>query len=58
MHYLSQVNPEWKAKAGEGATVNWPTGMGGKGNDGVAAFVQRIPGAIGYVEWAYVKPNR
>lgn len=57
-HYLSQVNPEWKAKAGEGATVNWPTGMGGKGNDGVAAFVQRIPGAIGYVEWAYVKQNR
>jgi len=56
-HYLSQVNPEWKSKVGEGTTVNWPTGTGGKGNDGVAAFVQRIPGAVGYVEWAYVKQN-
>ncbi|WP_153100844.1 phosphate ABC transporter substrate-binding protein PstS [Paraburkholderia hayleyella] len=57
-HYLSKVNPEWKAKVGEGSTVNWPTGTGGKGNDGVAAFVQRLPGAIGYVEWAYAKQNR
>jgi phosphate transport system substrate-binding protein len=56
-HYLSQVNPEWKSKVGEGATVNWPTGTGGKGNDGVAAFVQRLPGAVGYVEWAYAKQN-
>lgn len=56
-HYLSQVNPEWKSKVGEGTTVNWPTGTGGKGNDGVAAFVQRLPGAIGYVEWAYAKQN-
>jgi len=56
-HYLSQVNPQWKSKVGEGTTVNWPTGTGGKGNDGVAAFVQRIPGAVGYVEWAYVKQN-
>ncbi|NRO98453.1 phosphate ABC transporter substrate-binding protein PstS [Paraburkholderia sp. NMBU_R16] len=56
-HYLSQVNPEWKSKIGEGTTVNWPTGTGGKGNDGVAAFVQRLPGAIGYVEWAYAKQN-
>ncbi|KWA30286.1 phosphate ABC transporter substrate-binding protein [Burkholderia multivorans] len=56
-NYLSKVNPEWKAKVGEGTTVNWPTGTGGKGNDGVAAFVQRLPGAIGYVEWAYAKQN-
>ena len=57
-NYLSKVNPEWKAKVGEGATVNWPTGTGGKGNDGVAAFIQRLPGAIGYVEWAYAKQNK
>ncbi|OLL33040.1 phosphate ABC transporter substrate-binding protein PstS [Burkholderia sp. SRS-W-2-2016] len=57
-HYLSQMSPDWKTKVGEGTTVNWPTGTGGKGNDGVAAFVQRLPGAIGYVEWAYVKQNR
>ena len=56
-NYLSKVNPAWKAKVGEGSTVNWPTGTGGKGNDGVAAFVQRLPGAIGYVEWAYAKQN-
>jgi len=55
--YLSKVSPEWKSKVGEGTTVNWPTGTGGKGNDGVAAFIQRLPGAIGYVEWAYVKQN-
>ncbi|WP_035515092.1 phosphate ABC transporter substrate-binding protein PstS, partial [Paraburkholderia nodosa] len=54
-NYLSKVNPEWKSKVGEGTTVSWPTGTGGKGNDGVAAFVQRLPGAIGYVEWAYAK---
>ena len=57
-HYLAQVSPEWKSKVGEGTTVNWPTGTGGKGNDGVAAFVQRLPGAIGYVEWAYAKQNK
>jgi phosphate transport system substrate-binding protein len=56
-NYLSKVNDEWKTKIGEGTTVNWPTGTGGKGNDGVAAFVQRLPGAIGYVEWAYAKQN-
>lgn len=56
-NYLSKVNADWKAKVGEGATVSWPTGTGGKGNDGVAAFVQRLPGAIGYVEWAYAKQN-
>jgi phosphate transport system substrate-binding protein len=56
-NYLSKVNPEWKAKAGEGTAVNWPTGAGGKGNEGVAAFVSRLPNSIGYVEYAYVKQN-
>jgi phosphate transport system substrate-binding protein len=57
-NYLSKVNPEWKAKVGEGAAVNWPTGAGGKGNEGVAAFVTRLPSSIGYVEFAYVKQNK
>jgi len=55
--YLAKVNEEWKAKIGAGSTVNWPTGLGGKGNDGIAAFVQRLPGSIGYVEYAYAKQN-
>ncbi|UYU31924.1 phosphate ABC transporter substrate-binding protein PstS [Siccibacter colletis] len=55
--YLAKVNEEWKSKVGSGSTVNWPTGLGGKGNDGIAAFVQRLPGAIGYVEYAYAKQN-
>jgi len=54
-NYLSKVNAEWKEKVGEGTAVNWPTGLGGKGNEGVAAFVGRLDGAIGYVEYAYVK---
>lgn len=57
-NYLSKVNAEWKAKVGEGTAVNWPTGAGGKGNEGVAAFVQRLPNSIGYVEYAYVKQNK
>ncbi|KWT64472.1 MULTISPECIES: phosphate ABC transporter substrate-binding protein PstS [unclassified Variovorax] len=57
-NYLSKVNAEWKAKAGEGTAVNWPTGAGGKGNEGVAAFVGRLPNSIGYVEYAYVKQNK
>jgi phosphate transport system substrate-binding protein len=57
-NYLSKVSPEWKAKAGEGTAVNWPTGAGGKGNEGVSAFVQRLPNSIGYVEYAYAKQNR
>ncbi len=57
-NYLSKVNPEWKAKVGEGTAVNWPTGAGGKGNEGVAAFVTRLPNSIGYVEYAYVKQNK
>jgi phosphate transport system substrate-binding protein len=57
-NYLSKVNADWKAKVGEGAAVNWPTGAGGKGNEGVAAFVQRLPNAIGYVEYSYAKANK
>lgn len=57
-NYLSKVNPEWKEKVGEGTAVNWPTGAGGKGNEGVAAFVQRLPNSIGYLEYAYVKQNK
>ena len=57
-NYLSKVSPEWKAKVGEGTAVNWPTGAGGKGNEGVAAFVGRLPNSIGYVEYAYVKQNK
>lgn len=56
-NYLSKVSPDWKASVGEGATVSWPTGLGGKGNEGVAAFVKRLPNAIGYVEYAYVKQS-
>jgi phosphate transport system substrate-binding protein len=57
-NYLSKVNPEWKAKVGEGTAVNWPVGAGGKGNEGVSAFVQRLPNSIGYVEYAYAKQNK
>ena len=57
-NYLSKVNAEWKAKVGEGTAVNWPLGVGGKGNEGVAAYVQRLPNSIGYLEYAYVKQNK
>ncbi len=57
-NYLSKVNTEWKGKVGEGTAVNWPAGAGGKGNEGVAAFVNRLPNSIGYVEYAYVKQSR
>lgn len=57
-NYLSKVNPEWKDKVGTGTAVNWPVGAGGKGNEGVAAFVNRLPNSIGYVEYAYVKQNK
>jgi phosphate transport system substrate-binding protein len=56
-HYLSQVSPSWKAGPGEGKTVSWPTGVGGKGNEGVAAYVKQLPNSIGYVEYAYVLQN-
>ena len=57
-NYLSKVNEQWKSKVGEGTAVKWPTGAGGKGNEGVAAFVQRLPNSIGYVEYAYAKQNK
>jgi phosphate transport system substrate-binding protein len=57
-NYLSKVNAEWKSKVGEGTAVNWPVGAGGKGNEGVAAFVGRLPNSIGYLEYAYVKQNK
>jgi phosphate transport system substrate-binding protein len=57
-HYLSQVSPAWKSGPGEGKSVSWPTGVGGKGNEGVAGYVKQIPNSIGYVEYAYVVQNR
>jgi phosphate transport system substrate-binding protein len=57
-HYLSQVSPTWKSGPGEGKTVSWPTGVGGKGNEGVAGYVKQIPNSIGYVEYAYVVQNK
>lgn len=57
-NYLSKVSADWKKTVGEGTAVQWPTGMGGKGNEGVAAFLQRIPNSIGYVEFAYAKQNK
>lgn len=56
-NYLSKVSPEWKEKVGEGKAVKWPTGQGGKGNEGVAAYVGQLKNAIGYVEYAYAKQN-
>lgn len=52
-NYLSKVSPTWKSKVGNGKAVAWPVGVGGKGNEGVAAYVKRVDGAIGYVELAY-----
>jgi len=56
-HYLGQVSAGWKSKFGEGTTVSWNGGIGGKGNEGVAGYVKQIPYSIGYVEYAYVKQN-
>ena len=56
--YLSKVSPEWKNKVGEGTSVEWPVGLGGKGNEGVAALTARTAGAIGYVEYAYALQNK
>ncbi len=55
--YLSKVSPAWKAKIGEGTAVQWPAGIGGKGNEGVSAYVRQIPNSIGYVEYAYALQN-
>jgi phosphate transport system substrate-binding protein len=57
VNYLSKVSEEWKTKVGADTSVAWPVGVGGKGNEGVASYVQRIKGSIGYVEYAYAKQN-
>jgi phosphate transport system substrate-binding protein len=57
-NYLSKASAEWKEKVGQGTSVEWPVGVGGKGNEGVAAYVGRINGSIGYVEYAYAKQNK
>jgi phosphate transport system substrate-binding protein len=56
--YLSKVSPEWKSKVGTNTSVNWPTGIGGKGNEGVAGQIKQTPGAIGYVELIYAIQNK
>ena len=56
--YLSKMSPEFRSKVGENTSVEWPLGVGGKGNEGVAALAARIPGAIGYVEYAYALQNK
>jgi phosphate transport system substrate-binding protein len=58
VNYLSKVSPAWKSKVGEGTMVQWPVGIGGKGNEGVAAYVKQIRGGIGYVELSYALQNR
>src|SRR4029079_9282273 len=58
VNYLSKVSPDWKTKVGEGTSVKWPTGIGGKGNEGVAAYVKQISGGIGYVELSYALQNK
>ena len=57
-HYLSQVSPEWKQKVGENTSVEWPVGVGAKGNEGVANYAKQIDGGIGYVEYAYALQNK
>jgi phosphate transport system substrate-binding protein len=57
-NYLSKVSAEWKSAVGEGTAVSWKAGTGGKGNEGVASYVQRIKGSIGYVEYAYALQNK
>jgi phosphate transport system substrate-binding protein len=57
-NYLSKVSADWKAKVGSGGAVNWPTGLGGKGNEGVAGLVKQTPGSIGYVELIYALQNK
>ena len=56
-NYLSKVSPQWKSQVGADTSIAWPTGLGGKGNEGVASYVQRIRGSIGYVEYAYILEN-
>jgi len=54
---LSKVSPDWSTKVGKGSAVNWPVGLGGKGNEGVAGLIKQTPGAIGYIELAYAIQN-
>src|SRR6185436_8545688 len=56
--YLSKVSPEWAQKVGKGASLNWPVGLGGRGNEGVSATVRQTPGAIGYTELGYAMINK
>jgi phosphate transport system substrate-binding protein len=56
--YLSKINDEWKSKVGKGTSVNWPQGLGGKGNEGVAGLIKQTPGGIGYIELAYAIQNK
>jgi phosphate transport system substrate-binding protein len=56
--YLSKVSPDWASKVGKGTSVNWPVGLGGKGNEGVSATVAQTPGAIGYIELGYATANK
>jgi phosphate transport system substrate-binding protein len=56
--YLSKISPEWKSKVGTNTSVNWPTGLGGKGNEGVAGQIKQTPGALGYVELIYAVQNK
>src|SRR2546427_7519079 len=56
--YLSKVSAEWEQKVGRGTSVNWPVGLGGKGNEGVTATVKQTPGALGYVELGYAMANQ
>jgi phosphate transport system substrate-binding protein len=56
--FLAKVSPDWKSKVGVATSVNWPTGVGGKGNEGVAGLVKQTPGSIGYVELIYAKQNK
>jgi phosphate transport system substrate-binding protein len=56
--YLSKVNPDWKSKVGANTSVNWPVGLGGKGNEGVSGLVKQTPGSIGYVELIYAVENK
>lgn len=56
-NYLSKMSPDWKARVGEGKAVKWPVGQGGKGNEGVAAYVRQLKNSIGYIEYAYAKQN-
>jgi phosphate transport system substrate-binding protein len=56
--YLTKISPEWAAKVGKATSVNWPVGLGGKGNEGVSGLIKQTPGAIGYIELTYATQNK